>query len=118
MPKDDKTEPIEKLSVGKWKHTNIPSYAPPSDGGLPGSFIGKTRTQYNTRGLMVTIYSRDGGSAAGRWVAASPVDKCRPLGYGAVHTRPSQTTLSQAESSSPIRDVALTGGFTHAHALQ
>ena len=65
---------MEQLSVGKWKHTNIPTFAPPSDGGLPGSFIGKTRTQYNTRELMVTIYNRDGGSAAYRWVAASPVD--------------------------------------------
>ena len=53
---------MEQLSVGKWKHANIPTYVSPSDGGLPGSFIGKTRTQCNTRGLMVTIYNRDGGS--------------------------------------------------------
>ena len=36
---------MEQLSVGKWKHTNISTFAPPNDGGLPGSFIGKTRTQ-------------------------------------------------------------------------
>ena len=36
---------------------------------------------------MVTIYNCDGSSAAGRWVAATPVDKCRPLGYGTAHTR-------------------------------
>ena len=87
MPKDDKTEPMKQMSVGKWKRTNIPSYAPLSGGGLPDSFIGKTRTPYNMIGLMVTIYSRDAGSAAGRWVATSPVNKCRSLGYGAVHTR-------------------------------
>ena len=46
---------IELLSVGKYKHSNIPTYVPHSDGGLQGSFIDKTRTQYNTtEGLMAT----------------------------------------------------------------
>ena len=40
----------EQLSIGKLKHTNMPTQAPPSDGGPPGSFIGKTRTQYDTTG--------------------------------------------------------------------
>ena len=113
MPYDGKTEPMEQLSVCKWKRTNIPSYAPPSDGGMPGSFTGKTRTQYNTRRLMVTIHNRDGGSAAGRWVAALPADKCRQLGYGAVHTRPSQTTPCQAGSSSPLHTRCRTDGRVH-----
>ena len=72
--KPNRKEMEQLLSVGKWKHTNIPTFAPPGDGGLPGSFIGKARTQYNTIELMVTIYNRDGGSADYRWVAASPVD--------------------------------------------
>ena len=43
---------MEQLSVGMWKHTNIPTYAPPSDRGLPGSFSGKTR-RHRTKGFMV-----------------------------------------------------------------
>ena len=112
---------MEQLSVGKWKHTNIPTNAPPSDGGLPGSFIGKARTQYITRGLMVTIYNCVGDSAADCcWVAASPVDKCRPLGYGTVHTYgPPSPHLARLDQIFPhIPDVALMGGFTHAHAPQ
>ena len=86
------TEPnrrgMEQLSVGMWKHTNIPTYAPPRDRGLPGSFSGKTRIQYNTtKGLIVTICNRDGISAADRWVEASPVDKCRSPDYGAILSR-------------------------------
>ena len=105
---------MEQLPVGKWKHTNISTYAPPSDGGLPRSFIGKARTQYNrTRGLMVTIYNRDGSSAADCWVAASPVNKCLPLGYGAVHTWLSQPTPCQAGSNFPSHTRCLTDGRVH-----
>ena len=89
---------MEQLSVGKWKHTGILTYAPPSDRGLPDSFDGKTRTQYNTtKGLMVTICNRDGSSAADRWV-----DKCRPTGYGTVHNYialPAHTLPSWIKSS-------------------
>ena len=53
MTKPNRKE-MEQLSVGKYKHTNIPTWAPPRDGSLPGSFVGKTRTQYNTtEGLVV-----------------------------------------------------------------
>ena len=92
----------------------LATYAPPKDGGLPGSFIGKTRTQYNrTRGLLVTIYNSDRSSAADRWVAASPVNKSWPLGYGTVHTWPSQPTRCQAGSNFPSHTRCLFDGRVH-----
>ena len=59
------------------------------------------------------IYNRDGSSAAGRWVAAAPVDKCRSDGYGTAHTRPSQPIPCQAGSSSPSHTRCRTDGRVH-----
>ena len=50
---------MEQLSVGKWKHT-IPTLAPPSDGGLPGSFIGKTKAQFRLTTAQANIGTENG----------------------------------------------------------
>ena len=112
----------EQLSVGKRKHTNIDNrYLPTRRRVIVGCRVPSSAKQEHgiIRRLMATIYNRDGSSAAGRCVAAAPVDKCRTLGHGAVHARPFQPTPCQAgSSSSQIRDVTLTGAFTSAHAPQ
>ena len=53
----------------------MPTQAPPSDDGPPGSFIGKTITQYDTTGgLMVTMIQREDSkrTSSGQWSVKQP----------------------------------------------